>query len=1114
MEPGNLKLYAYKRLLFLVIFCFLNNFASAQGIDPSNLLFRYLNLEDGLPNNKVNAVAADKYGFMWFGTNDGVCRYDGLNIKYYAQDHLIGNQARTSQVSTIKSDSRGNLLIGSYALFRYDFMKDRIEQCDASKGTEVTGRVYAIEEASEGLIWIGCERGLFSYNYKADSLTFHPLRKEKEFIIISLLYDDGRLWFGTRNDGLFVYDILSETYSSVKNFELSGEVKDQVNCFYKDGENSIWAGTQDNGIFKFNKSDSSLTHIYPDITNNMSYRIRKIIKDRYGNIWVGCRLGIFFQKTGTDSLILIRQIDPLPSSTRSNSIYDLFIDQNEVMWAGTFSFGVCYTDFMRKPFHLYNLSDEETMFYAKMINCFADYDDDNIWIGTEEGGLFLFNRNSRKFRQYKPEPGNRNSLSGVNVKTLARESDGNLWIGYYNAGLDYLNIKTGKITHFYNDNKVPASISSNLIRTLTLDEEGNLWIGSDKGIDFLRKGTTAFRHFNLNTEVLTFYRDKNNNIWAGTTGKGLYCFNRKSLQFEQKYPNFFSTTIKAIYIDSRDNLWVGTNKGLYFVNSKTDSLIYAGIDQGLPSNAILDILEDNKENLWVSTGAGLIKCKLAVTFPDLFRILRFGTQDGLQGEHFREFASYKNKSGEFYFGGVQGFNIFSPDSIRTNPFPPKIAFTQLKIFNKEVGIGEKILEKSVLVKALNETDQLTLSYKHSPFSIEFAALHYADSKNNQYRYKLIPFEKEWNYSTGIRNFAPYSNLPGGEYTFMLEAANRDGLWNSEPRTLEIKIIPPFWKTWWFYSLTIFILSSSAIGYYFYRISLLKRRNAELEKKVEDRTHKLKDSLDQITKKQIYIEEQAKVLNLQKDQLQQLNSTKDKFFSIIAHDLRSPFQSLIGLSDMLLEEVKDSNSDNQKFCARTINDSSHQLYSLVENLLNWSRTQSNKMTFEPGEVNISSIIENTITLVQPNLTQKNISLEKRLISEKLAYADKNMIEMVIRNLVTNAIKFTPENGKIRISLTEEDQDIQVEVSDNGIGINSEDQAKLFRIDSNFTKKGTNGEGGTGLGLIICKEFVEKNNGRIWVKSDPGEGTSFFFTIPLINNPGDHKTGLDSQPDLQV
>jgi signal transduction histidine kinase len=213
--------------------------------------------------------------------------------------------------------------------------------------------------------------------------------------------------------------------------------------------------------------------------------------------------------------------------------------------------------------------------------------------------------------------------------------------------------------------------------------------------------------------------------------------------------------------------------------------------------------------------------------------------------------------------------------------------------------------------------------------------------------------------------------------------------------------------------------------------------------------------------------------------------------------------------MLLEELKDSKSDYQKFYARTINDSSHQLYSLVENLLNWSRTQRNKMRFEPVELNISSAIEDTINLLKPNFTQKNISLEKRLISEKLAYADKNMVEMVIRNLITNAIKFTPENGKIRISLTEKDQEIRVEVSDNGIGINSEDQAKLFRIDSNFSKKGTNGEGGTGLGLIICKEFVEKNNGRIWVKSNPGEGTSFFFTIPLNNNPGDHKSGLNSQ-----
>jgi signal transduction histidine kinase/ligand-binding sensor domain-containing protein len=1086
-----------KWIFILTIPYLLNIPASSQGVDPSDLLFRYLTIEDGLPNNKVNAVTMDKYGFMWFGTNDGICRYDGINIKYYAQDNLSGNQARTSQVSAIKSDSRGDLLIGTYSLFRYNFLKDRIELCDTTKGPDQTGRVYAIEEGADGIAWIGCEKGLFTYNSLTDSLTAFPIRNGREYSIISMLYDNGKLWFGTRSDGPFVLDTFSKICYSVPQFGLSTEVKDQVNCFYKDNKNLIWAGTQDNGIFKFNPADSSLLHIFPDISNNLSYRVRKIITDRYGNIWVGCRLGIFFQKAKTDSLILIKQVDPLPSTTRSNSIFDLYIDPNEVLWAGTFSFGVSYADFKRKPFRLYNLSDEETMFFAKMINCFTDCDDNNIWIGTEEGGLFCFNRYTRKFKEYKPEPGKKNSLGGVNVKALAREKDGNLWIGYYNAGLDFFDLRSGRITHYTVVKDSPNSISSNLMRTLILDNEEDLWIGTDKGVDFLKNGSNNFIHYNLNVEVLTFFKDKSDNIWAGTTGNGIYRFNRDSLRFEKIYANYFSTTIKAIYFDTRDNLWVGTNKGLYFVDSKTDSLFYTGINQGLPSNAILDIQEDNNQNLWVSTGAGLVKCKGAVSNPHSFRILKFSSQDGLQGEQFREFASYKNKSGEFYFGGVQGFNIFSPDSIKSNPYFPRLAFTQLKIYNHDVEIGEKIKGKSVLENALNETKMLSLSYKHTPFSIEFAALHYSDSKNNQFRFKLLPLEQEWNYSSGIRNFASYSNLNAGEYNFILEAANGDGLWNPEQRILEIKVIPPFWKTRWFSGLIILVLSASAIGYYFYRISLLQRYNAELEKNVDDRTHKLKESLEQVLEKQSYIEEQSKILNQQKDQLQQLNSTKDKFFSIIAHDLRSPFQSLLGLSDMLIEELNESNSAEQKKFANMMHDSSYHIYELVENLLTWSKTQRNNMSFEPVEIDISTIIENILALLQPNFDQKNISSEKHFSSLKHGYADKNMIEMVIRNLVTNAIKFTPQYGKICVSLTENNDHLQVEIRDNGVGITATDQLKLFRIDSNFSNKGTNGEEGTGLGLIICKEFIEKNNGRIWIESKPREGSSFFFTVPVLS-----------------
>lgn len=1036
----------------------------------------------------------DRDGFMWFGTNDGICRYDGLTFKYYSLDHLSGNLARTSQISVIKTDSKGNLLIGTYSLFRYNYASDRIEQCDTSKGTEQTGRVYAIEEGKDEKIWIGSEKGLFSYNYENDYFTSYPSMGERSFIIISLLYDDGKLWLGTRNDGLLVFDIQSKSYFKVPKFSSSLEVKDQVNCLYKDRKNIIWAGTQDNGILKFNPMDSSLIHVYPDTLNTLSYRVRKIINDKYGNIWIGCRLGIFLQQAGTDTLILIKQVDPLPSKSRSNSIYDIFIDRNEMMWTGTFSFGVSYTDFRRKPFHLYNISDEETMVFAKMINCFTDRDEDKIWIGTEESGLFSYNRRTLKFSQFKPDPKNKNSPAGENVKTLTRESDGNLWIGYYNSGLDYFRMKTGQFTNYRHDKNSTSSIVSNSIRSLILDDQENLWIGTDRGVDFLKKGSQIFQHHNLNNEVLTLYKDSKNRIWAGTSGNGIFRFNSETLEFEKIYSEYFSTTVKAIHIDSRDNLWVGTNKGLFFIDSRTDSLLYSGIDKGLPSNAILDILEDNSQNLWVSTGAGLIKCEGAVLNPRTYIIKQFYNHDGLQGEHFREFASYKNTAGDFYLGGVQGFNIFTPDSIKSNPFPPELAFTQLKIFNQNVKIGEKIKGKTVLEKALNETNLLTLSYIHSPVSIEFIALHYSNSENNRYKFRLSPIEEEWNYSTGIRNFATYSNLQGGDYSFIVEAANSDGLWNSEPLILRIKVIPPFWKTWWFTGILIFIVSVSAFGYYRYRISLLKRYNSELENKVEDRTHKLKESLEEVMEKQTFIEEQSKVLIQQKEQLQELNSTKDKFFSIIAHDLRSPFQSLLGFSEMLLEDLNKTDKAEQKSYAQAIYNSSSNIYYLVENLLTWSRSQTNKIKIAPAEINILSIIESTILLLQPNFTQKSISVEKKYKSGKNGYADKNMIEMVIRNLISNAIKFTPESGNICISLTNNNNELQIEISDNGIGISIEEQKKLFRLDSNYSREGTNGERGTGLGLIICKEFIEKNDGKIWVESKPGEGSSFYFTVP--------------------
>jgi signal transduction histidine kinase/ligand-binding sensor domain-containing protein len=1096
-----LPLPSIKRLfLFYILFFagFYSGLSYSQVVDPSNLLFHFLTIESGLPNNKVNAVAMDKNGFIWFGTNDGICRYDGLNFKNYPLGNISENQARTSQISVIKNDSQGNFMIGTYSLFRYNYSMDRIERCDTSAGADRTGRVYAIEEGINGQIWLGTEKGLFSYNAVNESLTSHPFNRERDLIIISLLFHDRKLWIGTRNDGLLIFDIARNTFSAVDKFRMPTDIKYQINCFYKENNNLIWAGTQDDGIYKFNLSDSSLTHIYPDLRNTLSYRIRKIINDKYGNKWIGSRLGMFLQKEGSDSLILVKQMDPLPSKTRSNSIYDILIDPNEFMWLGTFSFGVGYTNFKRKPFHLYNLSDDETQLFPRMINCFTDCDDENIWIGTEENGLFRFNRNTQQIKQFKPELKSKNSLAGINIKALARDSGGNLWIGYYSSGLDYLEVRTGQITHYLTKKNSTTSVTSNAIRTLLIDDMENLWIGTDKGIDLLEKGSQTFKHHNLNNEVLTLYKDNKNHIWAGSSGDGIYRLNSVTSLFEKVYTQYFSTSIKAILIDSRENLWVGTNKGLYFVDTKTDSLIYSGMNKGLPSNAILDILEDESQNLWVSTGAGLIKCEKAILTPQSFNIKQFSIKDGLQGEYFREFASYKNSHGEFYFGGNQGFNIFNPDSVKSNPYPPRLAFTELKIFNDNVAIGEKIKGRIVLRKGINQTKQLILSYKHSQISIEFAALHFDNPENNKYKFRLSPLEKEWNYSSGIRNFATYSNLQGGEYTFTVEAANSDGLWNPDPLILKIRVKPPFWKTWWFTVIMFIILSAIVYWYYLYRISLLKRHNIELEKKVEDRTHKLKESLDQVIEKQNLIEEQSKILIEQKDKLQELNSTKDKFFSIISHDLRSPFQSLLGLSEIFLAEMTESDKPELKNYAQTINNSSKNIYTLVENLLTWSRTQTNKITFDPSEINISSVVGSVILLLQPDLIQKNISVERKIKSDRNGWADINMIEMVIRNLISNAIKFTPENGEIIIFLSEDGDHLLIEIRDNGIGINIEDQSKLFRIESNFTRKGTLGEKGTGLGLILCKEFIEKNGGKIWIKSKPGEGSSFFFTIPVFRN----------------
>ena len=486
--------------------------------------------------------------------------------------------------------------------------------------------------------------------------------------------------------------------------------------------------------------------------------------------------------------------------------------------------------------------------------------------------------------------------------------------------------------------------------------------------------------------------------------------------------------------------------------------------------------------------------------------------DGLQGDEFNRRSAFRDERGYMYFGGVNGLNIFHPDSLRENSFKPPVVFTDFKLFNRSVDFRGTDAPLHQHIASIGK-EGIILSYRESVISFEFAALSYIVPENNRYRYYMDGFDKEWN-EVGNKREATYTNLDPDSYTFMVQGSNNDGIWNEEGVKINITILPPWWKTVWFRVLMAIIAVSIIIALYYYRLNQLIRQKETLGEMVKTRTLEIEEKNQMLQKqaeelgeintrleeRQQQIEEQAGKLREQADELSinnqtltRLNATKDKFFSIIAHDLKNPFASILGFCEILSSRYSSYDDKKRLYLIEIIERSANNIYKLLENLLQWARSQTGGISFSPESFHLDEAMITVQDLLDESLAEKGLTLVNNIPRNYKIFADKNMINTVIRNLLTNAIKFS-ESGEIKIEAKRENGSSRISITDHGIGIRKEIRDKLFEVDRSKSTEGTRGETGTGLGLIICKEFVEKHEGIIGVESEPGRGSTFFFTIP--------------------
>jgi ligand-binding sensor domain-containing protein/signal transduction histidine kinase len=1088
--------------------------------------FEHISSEHGLSQNVVYSILQDNRGFMWFGTQDGINRYDGYVFKEYKNNPKDSSTLPANIVTFIYGDRSGNLWIGTEGggLSRFnrekedDFIRYRYQNdLDPNPGPDIDN-ITTIYEDREGRFYIGTWGGLLRFDPKKQEWTRFIHNPGMPGTLgsnnIRALCEDhtGTMWIGTVDGGLNTFDPKTGEFSQFlyRPDDPDSLSSNTVYAIFEDSKKNLWVGTL-GGLDRFDRKRKNFIHYrhHQEKADSLSNdRVRSIFEDRKGELWIGTDGG------GLNRLISIvkrtfihhRHQRNKPHSLSHNTVVSMMEDETGSLWIGTRGGGINRIDRRVQQFvHYFGDPNDPNSLSSNDVSCLYEDREGSLWIGTYDSGLNRYDPGTGKFKFYKHNRIDPGSLSSNQVITILGDKEGVLWIGTWEGGINRFNRDTEKFSHYKHIPGTNKGPGSNDIFCFCEDQDGNLWIGTQKGgLNLFLREKDEFVYYkndprdpkSISSNLVTIiYPDKEHEefLWVGTNS-GLEIFNRYACTFEHYChdpgnPESIShDSVLSIYISPGhpEIVWVGTyGGGLNKFNKKANRWKSYTEEDGLSNNTIYGILEDKNRNLWLSTIKGLSRLN-----PETGEFRNYYADDGLQHNEFNQGAFFKGRNGRFYFGGINGFNAFFPEKITRNEHEPPVVITKFEVLTRK----DFKPEKSIL-----ETDEITLSYRDT-FSFEFAALNYTASAKNQYAYKLEleGANNEW-INLGYKREITFSYQNPGEYVFRVKGSNNDDIWNEEGASLKVIITPPFYSTWWFRIL----LGLAALGMLFVMYKLrvrrykVQKRNLEIE--VAKRTREISKQKEIIEDKNIQLEVSNRELKNSERELRELNATKDKFFSIISHDLRNHLTALLGFSDMLYRSFQKFDDEKKYKYSRSIDRAAKDLYDLLENLLQWARTQTGVLQCKPRSFDLGTLVPEIISTYNINAKKKNINLSWEIHKNTYAYADKNMVRTVMRNLISNAIKFTEKNGDVRVTANGKDGFVEVSVLDTGIGIRGEKKDRLFRIGKTRSTRGTAKEKGTGLGLIICKEFVDKNNGRIWFESPIPDGSDkgsvFHFTLPI-------------------
>ncbi len=1063
--------------LGLLFFCFTG---TAQKISQK---FSHYGKQDGLNQSSVNFIYQDSEDYLWIANFGGVNKFDGYSFTSYSNEFGNNSSISDNSVWTIIEDSNKTLWFGTKTgLSRYNRKADNFTNYFIKESNESSGTlaVKALFEDKHGTFYVGSEgQGLFVFSRSNKS--FEQVSLLPKNAKVSAITEDisGNLWVATENLGLFKISVdRSKVISFLDTNMFSSEV---IWSLYADTKGNTWIGTDTDGLVRYDMDTNSfvLYKIQDKVYGyNAGDKIKTINKGHQGLIWIGSATkGLSYFSYNENRFHSYLKNPYNANSLFDNDVSSIFAGSNEVLYVGFYMKG--FDKVISTPFRTIKTNPKDINTLSNNnVYCMYINNQDVLWFGTFGGGLNMYDPKTNEFKHYRYDENDPTSISHDWVRIIYEDRNNVMWVGTWGGGLNRFDKNTGTFKRYVPHPNKNNGLNHNIITALFEDDDGEFWIGTyGGGINIYQPKTDDFRSIThdqndlqsiSDDHITSFYQDKDGLIWICTYGGGLNAYNKDTGEFERYLPDsqreYSLNNHKTLHIfeePDKDFFWIttlggGINKFYY----KEKKFLNYTENDGLSNNSTMGMLLDHKETYWISTNNGLSRFNpVEETFTN------YTTNDGLGSDDYNLEAYAKTTNGILYFGGKNGVTYFDPKNVTSTTSFPKVAFTNVKVEDSLYGHIPQKLE-------IPFKDRITFQY---------AAINANKTNGISYAYQLIGQDEDWR-SMNENRYLEFTNLDPGNYELRVKSTNGDGQWNEQYTSISLFIPPPWYMTWYFRVGMVLIVLISIYSYYKVKINQVRKRNKLLEKTVEKRTKT--------------IQEKNIALGIEKDkteeayrQLKKLEGFKDEFTSMLAHDLKNPLVTILGYSS---ENLEDAN-------LKSINKSGERMLHLIENMLEVQKFENTDVKVDLTSVNLKNLLLDAVGQVDVLAKEKRIQIINTLKEESNVNVDQKVIERVFVNLLTNAIKFSETDSKIEISGIENNADqIVVCIKDEGKGIPENQLSSIFTKFSQVEARDSGGSRSTGLGLTFCKMAVEAHHGKIWAESKMNTGSSFFFSLPKLED----------------